>query len=169
MYGSFMTPDPQPWEAGYKPMSAAEALDTSRPLSRHVAEGIARDFEMQKQANRCEEERHDEALGWLRTLADWGWGENAPDDAIRDWKDVRKFLAEIDEDGDDRAEGMAQYERLIALLRDADIVFEEHEHEGTRYVTVEAFAGPKNTGYSGFLTSVAFDADGQMTEWGAWE
>lgn len=64
---------------------------------------------------------------------------------------------------------MTHYERLTALLRDADIVFHEHEAEGVRYVTVAEADGPKNTGYSGFLTSIGFDADGQMTEWGAWE
>jgi hypothetical protein len=87
--------EPQPWEAGYKPPSAAEALDPSRPLPRELVAGLARDFEMQEQANRCEEERHDEALEWLRKLIDWGWGVNAPDDAIRDWKDARQFLLEI--------------------------------------------------------------------------
>ena len=44
----------QPWEPGYKPPSAAEAMDPSRPLPRHVVEGIAHDFEMQERSNRSE-------------------------------------------------------------------------------------------------------------------
>jgi hypothetical protein len=34
-----------------------------------------------------------QAVGRLRNLADWGWGEYAPDDAIRDWKETRAWLA----------------------------------------------------------------------------
>ena len=44
----------QPWEPGYKPPSAAEAMDPSRPLSRSVVAGIAQDFAMQERSNRAQ-------------------------------------------------------------------------------------------------------------------
>jgi hypothetical protein len=36
-------------------------------------------------------------------------------------------------------------------------------------VVISEGAGPKNIGYSGFLTAVGFDADGNLVSWGAWE
>lgn len=36
--------------------------------------------------------RSGEAVMWLQRLADWGWGENAPDNAIQDWKEARAWL-----------------------------------------------------------------------------
>lgn len=35
----------------------------------------------------------DEATEHLQRLADWGWGENAPDLARAQWDEAREFLA----------------------------------------------------------------------------
>jgi hypothetical protein len=46
---------PNPWDAGYKPPTPAEAFDGSAPLPEHLVRGVAQDFAMQDQAARYEE------------------------------------------------------------------------------------------------------------------
>jgi hypothetical protein len=46
---------PNPWDAGYKPPTPAEAFDESAPLPDYLVRGVAQDFAMQDQAVRYEE------------------------------------------------------------------------------------------------------------------
>lgn len=47
--------------------------------------------------------------------------------------------------------------------------YAEAEPTGRQLLRIEEGAGPKNTGYGGFMTVVIFEADGTLVEWGTWE
>lgn len=86
---------------------------------------------------------------------------------------------------------MTDRDRVKELLDDFGVVYEERQaevyesenypedppwpatnkfhHEYNANITIRAGAGPKNDGYSDFVTVIDFDEEGNFMKWGAWE
>lgn len=58
---------------------------------------------------------------------------------------------------------------LSQMLTRAGIVWHDEPRPNEDQLVVEAKAGPKNVGYSGFLTCFYFDQEGKLEQMGAWE
>ena len=62
---------------------------------------------------------------------------------------------------------MTDKEKLVALLREWDVPFEEAEG-GTVLIVYEG-TSPKTTGYTCFFTTFTFSPEGTFVSIGAWE
>lgn len=64
---------------------------------------------------------------------------------------------------------MTDLDRVKFLLDYFGVVYTEEDYKQRHLLTIEAGAGPKNTGYAGFITSFEFDMENNFMEIGAWE
>lgn len=64
---------------------------------------------------------------------------------------------------------MTHKEQLRKIFREAGIVVSEETDGIGHNLVIKAEAGPKNTGYGGFVTVLSFDEDDKLVEVGLWE
>lgn len=64
---------------------------------------------------------------------------------------------------------MTDYYRVISLLNSLGVVWRRVELDEGYGIEIRQGDGPRNVGYTGFLTSLEFDDEGNFVAWGCWE